>query len=344
MSSRELARVVRSVALGLLVAIACGTSALAAQPGQPQPEPVGIALEGFPYPHPVGFMPVTIEGEPLRMAYMDLPPSANANGRTVLLLHGRNFPASYWEGVIRALAGAGYRVVAPDQIGFGKSSKPTFAYDFDTMARNNAALLHWLGLNDVDVVAHSMGGMLGIRIARAYPERVRKLVLEAPIGLEDYRAYVPPVETERLLAQERGLTADAYRKQLVSNYAVASPATVEPFVELRERVKGSGEYERWLRSFVNSYQVIYREPVVHEIPLIAAPTLFIMGANDHNAPGRPFAPAELRQKMGENARLAQDLAARMPKGRAVVFEGIGHLVHMDAEARFNDEVLRFLAQ
>jgi pimeloyl-ACP methyl ester carboxylesterase len=48
--------------------------------------------------------------------------------------------------------------------------------------------------------------------------------------------------------------------------------------------------------------------------------------------------------MGENARLAQDLAARMPKGRAVVFEGIGHLVHMDAEARFNDEVLRFLAQ
>jgi hypothetical protein len=89
-----------------------------------EPEPIGIALEGLAYPHPVAFMPVTLEGEALRMAYMDVPPTAAANGRTALLLHGRNFPASYWEPVIKALSGAGYRVVVPDQIGSGNPRSP----------------------------------------------------------------------------------------------------------------------------------------------------------------------------------------------------------------------------
>ena len=327
-------------------ALALAGLLLAASPlaAADRPEPIGIALEGFPYPHPVAYLPVTLGGEALRMAYMDVPPTGPANGRTVLLLHGRNFPASYWEPVAKALAGAGYRVVIPDQIGFGKSSKPTFLYSFDDLARLTSGLLDRLGIAQADLVAHSMGSMLAVRLARAYPQKVTRLVLQAPIGLEDYRLYVPPVETERLVTQERELSADGYRRQLVSNYALTRPEQVDPFVELRERIKGSGEYERWVRSFVNSYQMIYREPVAHEIPLVTQPTLFIMGARDKNAPGRPFAPQELRAKMGENAKLAQELAGRMPKGRALVFEEAGHMVHLDAEARFNDEVLRFLGQ
>lgn len=328
-------------------AVGCLAAALAIGaivPLRAEPEAIGIALEGFAYPHPVAFMPVTLAGEALRMAYMDVAPSGVANGRAVLLLHGRNFPASYWEPVIQALSGAGYRVVVPDQIGFGKSSKPGAILSFDDMARNTAALLDRLGLARVDVVGHSMGGMLAVRFTRSDPDRVRRVVLEAPLGLEDYRAVVPPVETERLLAQERQLDAEGYRRQLVSNYAVTDPAVVAPFVDLRERIKGSGEYERWVRSFVNSYQTIYREPVVHEIPLIRQPTLFVMGARDHNAPGRPYAPEAARAGMGQNAALAQDLARRMPNARAIVFEEAGHMVHLDAGPRFDDEVLRFLGQ
>src|SRR6202166_3860657 len=86
-------------------------------------EPYGIDLEGFPYPYPVSLLPVVNDGEALRMAYMDVP-AAQPNGRTAVLLHGRNFPSSYWAPVIKVLSEAGYRVVVPDQIGFGKSSKP----------------------------------------------------------------------------------------------------------------------------------------------------------------------------------------------------------------------------
>ena len=317
-------------------------SVASASPASPG-EAMGVALEGFPYPYPVNFLPLTIEGEDLRLAYMDVAPTGAATGRTVVLLHGRNFPSSYWEPTIKALAASGYRVVAPDQIGFGKSSKPGFAYSFDAMARATIALLDSLHVDRFDLVGHSMGGMLAVRLARAYGPRIDHLILYSPIGLEDYRFYAPPVTDDELARRERELTADGYRKQLMTNYALSLPSSaIEPFVQLREEIKESGEYPRWLKSFVASYQMIYAQPVAHEIPLIDRPTLFIMGANDHNAPGRRFAPPELRSKMGQNAALAELLAARMSNARVVVFEGVGHLGHLEATQRFNDTLLNFL--
>jgi pimeloyl-ACP methyl ester carboxylesterase len=310
-----------------------------------QEAPLGIALEGFEYPFPVSFFPVRINGEELRVAYMDVASTSPGNGQAVLLLHGRNFPSSYWAPTIKALTAAGYRVVAPDQLGFGKSSKPVFDYHFDDMAGTAAALLEKLQIEKLDVVGHSMGGMLAVRFTRNYPQKVDRLVLEAPIGLEDYRFYVLPIDTRHLIERERNLSAADYRQQLITNYSISlPPQAIEPFVEIRERVKESGEYDRWLRSFVNSYQMIYREPVVHEIPLIAQETLFIMGANDHNAPGRAFAPSEARAKMGQNAELAKELASHMRAARVSVVTGVGHLVHLEAEGQFNDLLLRFLGQ
>lgn len=317
-----------------------------AQAQQPAParEPYGIGLEGFAYPYPVNMLPLTNDGEQVRMAYMDVAPTT-PNGRTVLLLHGRNFPSSYWAPVIRTLTNAGYRVVVPDQIGFGKSSKPVFDLHFDTLARNTIALLDHLQLKQVDIVAHSLGGMLGVRITRAYPDRVSRLLLAAPIGLEDYRLYVPPTPTEKILENEDKLTAEGYRTQLVNNYSLKLPPdAITPFIDARFNIKGSSEYPRWLRAFVNSAQLIYREPVAHEIPLIDRPTLFVMGEDDHNAPGKPNAPEALRPKMGHNADLAKALAAKMPNAKAEVIPGVGHLVFLEAEPKFNELMLGFLAK
>jgi pimeloyl-ACP methyl ester carboxylesterase len=327
----------------LIAALALALAAAFAGPAQ-STEPYGIGLEGFAYPYPVTMLALSEDDDALRMAYMDVKPSGAGNGRTVLLLHGRNFPSSYWDTVIAPLTGGGYRVVVPDQVAFGKSSKPIFALSFDMLAAHTVKLLDHLQIARTDIVAHSMGGMLAVRLARSYPARVDRIVLEAPIGLEDYRNFAPPVETARIMADEDRLTADAYRRQLVTNYSLTlPPAAITPFIEARMRIKDSAEYPRWLRSFVNSYQMIYSQPVVYEIPLVQQPVLFIMGENDHNAPGRGFAPMEVRARMGDNARLARELAARMPNGRVEVYEGIGHLVHMEAASRFNASVLAFLS-
>jgi pimeloyl-ACP methyl ester carboxylesterase len=334
----------RRIVLGAIgAALTCSLlTAHAATPAEH--EPYGIDLEGFPYPYPVNLMPVVNDGEQLRMAYMDVAP-AKPNGRAVLLLHGRNFPSSYWAPLIKTLSDAGYRVVVPDQIGFGKSSKPTGDLHFDTLARNTVALLDHLHIDKIDMIAHSMGGMVGVRIARAYPDRVAHLLLASPIGMEDYRRYVPPMSTEKIIEQEDKQTPDSFRKQLQTNYSLKLPPDeVTQYVEARLNIKDSGEYPRWLRSYASSAQMIYREPVVYEYPLITVPTLFIIGADDHNAPGKAYAPEAVRAKMGQNGDLAQSLAASMPNAHAEVIPNTGHLVFLDDRSKFNQLMFNFFGK
>jgi pimeloyl-ACP methyl ester carboxylesterase len=309
-------------------------------------EPYGIALEGYPYPYAVHYLPVTWEGRALRMAFMDVAPTGAANGNAVLLMHGRNFPASYWQPVIAALSAAGYRVVVPDQIHFGKSSKPDeLQVNFDVMAAHTLALLDHLGLAKVDVVAHSMGAMAGTRFTRSFPERVRKLVLEAPVGLEDYRQYVPLVPRERIIAQEMALTPEGYYNQLRSTYnPQLTREQFYPFIDIRARMMASAEYPRWVRSYVSSYYAMWGQPVVHEFPLIRQPTFIMVGSKDRTATGRAFAPPELRERMGNFPERAKQVAASMPNARYEVFEGNGHMLHLEATERFNRALLAFLAQ
>src|SRR5579864_4199470 len=87
-------------------------------------KPGSIDYEDVAYPYPVHFLPLTLYGQDVRMAYMDVPPAGQPNGHTVVLLHGNNFAGFYFGGPIEALRKEGFRVIVPDQIGFGRSSKP----------------------------------------------------------------------------------------------------------------------------------------------------------------------------------------------------------------------------
>src|SRR5579862_3327982 len=114
---RKRAAALCAALLAIPLAVIVAQAADQREPGIAQREPYGIGLEGFPYPHPVHLLPLVNDGEQLRMAYMDIAP-AQANGRVVVLLHGRNFPSNYWAPEIKVLNEAGYRVIVPDQIGF----------------------------------------------------------------------------------------------------------------------------------------------------------------------------------------------------------------------------------
>ncbi|RYG13109.1 MAG: alpha/beta fold hydrolase, partial [Chitinophagaceae bacterium] len=108
---------------------------------------LSITLEQVKYAYPVKYFPVQIEEQDLRMAYMDIAPSTKANGKTVMLFHGKNFGGYYWTNVIKGLAENGYRVIVPDQIGFGKSSKAFIHYSFHQLAQWNNQLLDTLKIN-----------------------------------------------------------------------------------------------------------------------------------------------------------------------------------------------------
>jgi pimeloyl-ACP methyl ester carboxylesterase len=150
-----------------------------------------INLKNYEYPYPVKFIKVFDQEQQLQMAYMDIKPD-NYNGKNVMLLHGKNFNGAYWGTTIAALAKEGFRVVVPDQIGFGKSSKPiNFQYTFQQLALNTKALLDSLDIDKISVLGHSMGGMLATRFVLMYPETTDKFILENPIGLEDWKLKVP---------------------------------------------------------------------------------------------------------------------------------------------------------
>jgi pimeloyl-ACP methyl ester carboxylesterase len=134
--------------------------------------PGSITYEDIAYPYPVQFLPMTLYGQDVRLAYMDIPPAGTANGRVAVLLHGMNFGGFYFGGPIEALRKAGFRVVVPDQIGFGRSSKPIIPYNFHDMAANTRKLLESRGITKAAIVGHSMGGMLTARFSASYPDMV----------------------------------------------------------------------------------------------------------------------------------------------------------------------------
>lgn len=131
-------------------------------------------LPDFPYaPHYL--MVDDTEGGELRMHYLDEGPR---EGEVVLLLHGEPSWCFLYRKMIPVLVEAGYRVVAPDLIGFGRSDKPTQRSDY-TYQRHvdwvRSCLLQ-LDLNDITLVCQDWGGLIGLRLVGEHPDRFARVV------------------------------------------------------------------------------------------------------------------------------------------------------------------------
>jgi len=308
----------------------------------PNPPALGIALEEYPYPWPVHFLPLTIEGQDLRMAFMDVP-SPTPNGRAVLLLHGKNFGGYYWLDTAHALSEAGYRVVIPDQIGWGKSSKPDIHYSFQLLAANTARLLDSLGIQKAAVLGHSTGGMLAVRFALEYPARVTRLILEDPIGLEDYRVNIPPQSDQTLYQAELANTDPGKIRAFYARYfAHPRPEISDPLAEVQIRVTRSGEFPRWAKASALAYQMIYQQPVRQEYHLLVPPTLLIVGDHDHTVPLSLYATPEARARMGNFVELAKSAATDIPHARYAVIADAGHIPHLEQPQEFLKILKEFL--
>jgi len=305
--------------------------------------PLSITLEGYDYPYPVKYLPVNIEGQDLKMAYMDVQPTRAANGKTVLLLHGKNFFGAYWKDTIAVLAHEGYRVVIPDQIGFGKSSKPNIHYSFHRLAATTKNLLDSLGVKEITVVGHSMGGMLATRFTLLYPGMVTKLVLENPIGLEDYRRFVPYVTVEEQYKSELNATAEGILKYYRTYFAVWRPE-YGTYAEVAARQKLSGEYPRLAMSSALTYEMIYEQPVCYEFAEIRTKTLLVIGQSDRTVVGKARVKKELLPTAGQYPELGRKVAAQIKGSKLVEIPNVGHIPHMEAKDKFHGALLTFLKE
>lgn len=300
---------------------------------------LSVTLENVDYAYPVHNLSLNIDGQDVRMVYMDVKPS-RPNGKTLMLFHGKNFAGYYWTNVIKAFSEKGYRVVIPDQIGFGKSSRPVVNYSFHRLASYNRQLMDSLKIQQAVIMGHSMGGMLATRFALLYPDRTAQLVLENPIGLEDYRMFVPYASPEALYQTELKATAESIKKYYQTSYFVHWKPEYDELVRIASGINGSSEFPRYARVSALTAQMIYEQPVVHEFPLIKVPVLLLIGTRDKTIVGKARLSPEDQKKYGIYDQLGKQTAARIPGAKLIEFKNSGHIPHLEIP----DEFMKALAE
>jgi pimeloyl-ACP methyl ester carboxylesterase len=304
----------------------------------------GPELEGFDYPLPVQRFVFQSQRQQVQMAYLDAQPE-RANGRTIVLLHGKNFCAATWEGTMRFLQSKGFRVIVPDQIGFCKSSKPaSYQYTFQQLAHNTKALLDSIGVQRFTVMGHSTGGMLATRIALMFPQQVEQLVMVNPIGLEDWKAEgVPSLSLDQWHAREKQITAERIRNyERVTYYVNEWRPEYERWVQMIAGMfRGPGrEVVAWHSAL--TYDMIFTQPVVYEFPQLRVPTLLLFGERDGTAIGKDISPPEVKARLGDYPKLARRTAAAIPGAKLVLFPELGHAPQMQDPERFHAALLEGL--
>ena len=301
-------------------------------------------LTNYQYPFPVRFFELDTQGQRPRMAYMDVA-AERPNGRTVVLLHGKNFSGAYWAPTVRALTAEGYRVVVPDQIGFGKSSKPaSYQFSFQTLAANTRALLDSLGVGRFTLVGHSMGGMLAVRMALMYPERVERLALVNPIGLEDWKLVAPYRTVDENFAQELRATPESIKEyQRVNYFGGEWRPEFDALVEVLAGWTRHPDYRRVAWNAALTSDMVFTQPVVYEFERLKAPTLLVIGQRDRTAVGKERVPKETAARMGDYPALGRAAARRIPGARLVEINEAGHLPQVEAFPKYIRALLDFLA-
>ena len=307
------------------------------------PTPAGIApgsitCEDVPYPYPVSYLPLTLYGQDVRMAFMDVAPQGAPNGHTVVLFHGNNFAGFYFGPMIDVFRKEGFRVVVPDQMGYGRSSKPIIPYNFSDWARNTKLLLDSLKIDKAMIVGHSMGGMLAARFATQYPAITERLVLYNPIGLVDPRWNRPVANVDESYRQTLGSTYQSIRASIM-RYVSHNPTAWTPEFEQYTRVRYAwtlgADWPRlaMVQTLIN--QVQYQDQVIDDWAHIKAPTLAFGGADD----ALPGSAAVFRERM-------KFIVDTVPNGmaRLQLIPGLGHVPHMEAPEKTYPPLVAFLKE
>jgi len=327
------------------MALACTLPLLAvAAPSAPGPV-YGEELQGFEYPYPLHRFEFNSQGQPVQMGYMDIAPSGQANGRTAVLMHGKNFCAATWGDSIKALSAAGYRVVAADQIGFCTSSKPEhYQYSFQQLADNTHALLTSLGVEKASVIGHSTGGMLATRYALMYAPETEKLVLVNPIGLEDWKALGVPWRTvDQWYERELKLSAEGIRKYEQSTYYGGRwKPEYDRWVDMLAGLNKGPGHKRVAWNSALIYDMIFTQPVFYELPALKVPTVLLIGDADTTAIGSDIASPEVKARIGDYTVLGKQAAKLIPGATLVEFPGMGHAPQMEDPPGFNKVLIEQL--
>jgi pimeloyl-ACP methyl ester carboxylesterase len=227
-----------------------------------------------------------------------------------------------WEPQVAALAGRGYRVIAPDLRGYGRTTVVPGTTTLGTFARDLAALLNHLGLDVAGVVGLSMGGQIALELYRLFPDRVDSLVLAAtnPHAESEKGRRARAENAERLLAEGMAGYADDVLVGMMT------AANVRDLPEVADHVRAMMYAAPPEGAAAAQLGRALRPDYVPLLKRISAPTLLIAGQEDE------FTPPDLTESMH----------VLVPDSVVEIVEGAGHLPNLERPDRFNTLLRRFM--
>lgn len=240
-------------------------------------------------------------------------------GPTMILLHGLGGSTQNWLYNIGPLSQQ-FRVIVPDQIGFGRSARPIINYRVRTYVDFLEQFCRTLNIERATLVGNSMGGWIAAHFAISFPEKVDRLVLADATG------YTPPPGFDYKSLYALNPSTREGMKQMIAkvffNKAFSSDAMVDQTLAMRMNAGDGYTINSLIESVGRGEDFLESK----QLQQIKAPTLIIWGQQDGLV-----LPAE-----GE--RFKKDI----PNSKLVVFDRCGHFPQVEKAGEFNAAVLEFL--
>lgn len=273
---------------------------------------------------------------PLEVHYVELNP---AGAQTLLFIHGLGSNLKFWRYQLDTFAQAGYRVIALDLPGYGKSDKPaSFSYTMEAMADVVREFIRARGIERPILVGHSMGGQTALSFAIRFPGELEALVLTAPAGFEEFsrseKEWFRKAVTVRFIKRtsEYGVWGSVRR----ANFQRWRPEH-EWLIEERVRLSASPEFESYAYANVKTISGLAENDFVRaSLGKIKAPTVIVFGERDALIPN-PFMHG------GSTAAIMEYGHTNIAGSKLVPLAGCGHMVQMDCAQGYNAAVLAFLS-
>jgi len=249
-------------------------------------------------------------------------------GPALVLLHGFTGSLHTWDPFVPEWAQA-WRVIAVDLLGHGGTDAPDDPerYRMERCVADLVALLDTLGVRRAHVLGYSMGGRVALHLAAAAPERVAALALEsASPGIADAGERAARVKADEELAdaiERDGVAAFVRRWERLPLFAGQRRLPESTRAALREQRLSNRALG--LANSLRGMGAGAQPPLHHRLPELAMPSLLMAGEEDE-----------------KYVRIVRDMAAVMPKARAVIVPGAGHTVHLERPESFRALVLEFL--
>ena len=241
------------------------------------------------------------------------------SGPAVILLHGLGGSSANWASNIGPLSQK-YRVIVPDQIGFGRSDKPMINYRVATLVDFLNGLYKELKIERASLVGNSLGGFTAAAFALAYPQKVDRIVLVDAAGFA-----FPKDADPRLLNALNPSTREGVRQILslifYNKAMFTSDAAVDTFYAQKIATGDGYTVQRFIESIVRGEDILDGK-----LEAIKHPTLIIWGREDALTP----------LAMGERFK------KELPNSELFIIEKCGHVPQMEKAAEFNAALMKFL--